>query len=633
MVLKAVCHDPDQVEELHGAGAACHDDVGLNCIAADRCASHYKSLKTAFTLMSKKQSLEYCRRVCREDPTCLFFDMLGQTNSVLTGGWVFGGCFLTTCLPPDWSRVNGAEDDAAAALPATCPDFEEVKMETGYESYSEYYSCRVLPESTSGGDSEEPITTATTATAIAPGRDGGVGSGSPMPPPPPSPPSPSSSATSSSNEGGSDGSGGSGGGSVGGAVGATLGVIAGVCIIVAAVVLIRRRKSAGNGAGPFALHGGTAEAAPAAVPPPSLSAAAATATTNIFFASLLERAGQLLDRHHPMCTDRESGDSVVVVRKRIQLVKQNEVVAQGAFGPFCNGVLKPQSKGALFGAGGTPGAALALVVPCVDRPSTVAALAQTLLHWRISHPNLLQTLAVAHKSNNLFMMFETCKSSLRELLKAAKQTKSLLPERMQRNLCEEIASGMQHLETLCVVHGSLSPDCVYVAASTLQPAGVVDWTAKVGFGAEVGPGRREPLDPRRASPEDVAAQRATFKGDVFSFGVLAWEIFAFGATPYSSLAPEAIGAYLAKNLRLPKPKVLPEIEYETLQECWILDPAVRPKFEKVSAYYVLTRLPGSEDVLRAMRVAKSVPEEDTLAAAPAAALQPSPPPLPGNSAD
>ena len=378
---------------------------------------------------------------------------------------------------------------------------------------------------------------------------------------------------------------------MGAAVGATVGVIAVLGMVVAAVVFVRR-KSGSAGAGTMLQQQQTS----------STAVAAAAIPANNFVASLLERAGQLIDRHCPLCTETEGVGTVVVGYKRIRIVNRKEAVAQGAFGPFCNGVLKPQPKGAAI-----PG--MVLVLPSVDSPSTVTMLAQALLCWRMSHQHILRTKAVAHKGPHFLVMFESCKSSLRELLKAAKQTKALLPERVQRTLCEEVASGMQHLESVRVVHGALSPECIYVATS--DGAG---WTAKVGFGAEMGPARRLPLDPRRASPEDMAAQSVTSKGDVFSFGVVAWEIFAFGATPYSSLRPEAIGAYLAKNSRLPKPKALPELEFEILQECWMMKPGARPTFEKLSAFYTLLQL-GNEDVIRAMQMAKRVPEEDKLAAA------------------
>ena len=84
-----------------------------------------------------------------------------STNSMLGYSWIFGGCFLTACIPPGWSHVYGLENSsgtsgtaaAAAALPDICPDFEEATMLDGYESYTEYYSCRVLPGPAAG---EEP---------------------------------------------------------------------------------------------------------------------------------------------------------------------------------------------------------------------------------------------------------------------------------------------------------------------------------------------------------------------------------------------------------------------------------------------------------------------------------------------
>ena len=56
-------------------------------------------------------------------------------------------------------------------------------------------------------------------------------------------------------------------------------------------------------------------------------------------------------------------------------------------------------------------------------------------------------------------------------------------------------------------------------------------------------------------PQSVATRTYTAKSDVFSFGVLLWEIYAQGALPYGDMTTEAAFRAVAAGHRLPRPSV------------------------------------------------------------------------------
>ncbi|XP_048190858.1 macrophage-stimulating protein receptor [Perognathus longimembris pacificus] len=78
--------------------------------------------------------------------------------------------------------------------------------------------------------------------------------------------------------------------------------------------------------------------------------------------------------------------------------------------------------------------------------------------------------------------------------------------------------------------------------------------------------------------ESLQTYRFTTKSDVWSFGVLLWELLTRGAPPYPHIDPFDLIHFLAKGRRLPQPEYCPNSLYQVMQRCWQTDPAARPSF-------------------------------------------------------
>ncbi|KAK3602018.1 hypothetical protein CHS0354_038890 [Potamilus streckersoni] len=68
------------------------------------------------------------------------------------------------------------------------------------------------------------------------------------------------------------------------------------------------------------------------------------------------------------------------------------------------------------------------------------------------------------------------------------------------------------------------------------------------------------------------------KSDVWSFGVVLWELMTRGVTPYPGVDNWDMVRYLKKGRRLTQPKFCPEQLYNIMQTCWITDADDRPEF-------------------------------------------------------
>lgn len=88
--------------------------------------------------------------------------------------------------------------------------------------------------------------------------------------------------------------------------------------------------------------------------------------------------------------------------------------------------------------------------------------------------------------------------------------------------------------------------------------------------------------------EGLVYGKYTTQSDVWSFGVVLYEIFTVGGSPYPAINAREIAEKLQQGYRMPKPKHVDEQLYQIMAQCWQENPNDRPTFPSLKD--IITRM-------------------------------------------
>ncbi|XP_075337399.1 macrophage colony-stimulating factor 1 receptor isoform X1 [Odontesthes bonariensis] len=95
------------------------------------------------------------------------------------------------------------------------------------------------------------------------------------------------------------------------------------------------------------------------------------------------------------------------------------------------------------------------------------------------------------------------------------------------------------------------------------------------------------------APESIFDCVYTVQSDVWSYGILLWEIFSLGKSPYPSMAVDSRFYKMVKRgYQMTQPDFAPPEMYTIMKMCWNLEPTERPTFSKISQ--MIERLLGGQ---------------------------------------
>ncbi|KAK1419356.1 hypothetical protein QVD17_28522 [Tagetes erecta] len=195
---------------------------------------------------------------------------------------------------------------------------------------------------------------------------------------------------------------------------------------------------------------------------------------------------------------------------------------------------------------------------------------------KVRHKNVVQFIGACTKPPSLCIVTEFMSGgSVYDYLHKQKGTFKL-PTLLKVSI--DISKGMNYLHQNNIIHRDLK------AANLLMDEHEVVKVADFGVArvkAQTGVMTAETGTYRWMAPEVIEHKPYDHKADVFSFGVVLWELLT-GKLPYEYLTPlQAAVGVVQKGLRPTIPKNTPPKLADLLEKCWQQDPSLRPDFTEI----------------------------------------------------
>ena len=211
---------------------------------------------------------------------------------------------------------------------------------------------------------------------------------------------------------------------------------------------------------------------------------------------------------------------------------------------------------------------MVVVVKTINDSSTshierVHALQEAAVMSRLSHNNIVKLIGVVTIGNPVMIVIEYCSNgSLKEYFETASP-----PDEMLQRFSMDCALGMAYLASENIVHRDLAARNVLVDSDSrckISDYGMSrvldDKTYYRSFGAA--------LPVRWTAPEALEEQIFTEKSDVWSFGVLLYEIWTNGALPYEGMSERKVWVEVVGGYRMPVPVRCSGRVGRVMAECW-----------------------------------------------------------------
>ena len=219
---------------------------------------------------------------------------------------------------------------------------------------------------------------------------------------------------------------------------------------------------------------------------------------------------------------------------------------------------------------------------------------------QLSHPKIIQLYAVCTKEEPIYIITELMKhGSLLEYLRGDGRSLKL-PQLI--DMGAQVASGMAYLEEKNYVHRDLAARNILLGENLICKVADFDFSRVTDEGVyEAHTGAKFPI--KWTAPEAALFSRFTIKSDVWSFGILLFELITYGRFPYSGMNNVQVLEALQTGYRMPRPEACPEQLYEIMRECWKDDVSSRPTFKtlqlRMDKFHVeIERTPPSHSQVR-----------------------------------
>uniref|UniRef100_A0A8C8A0U6 Ephrin type-B receptor 3 n=1 Tax=Oryzias sinensis TaxID=183150 RepID=A0A8C8A0U6_9TELE len=254
-----------------------------------------------------------------------------------------------------------------------------------------------------------------------------------------------------------------------------------------------------------------------------------------------------------------------------------ETQCQGEFGEVCRGRLKLPGRREIIVAIKT------LKVGYTDRQRR-DFLSEASIMGQFDHPNIIRLEGVVTKSRPVMIVTEFMENGALDSFLRLNDGQFTVIQLV--GMLRGIAAGMKYLSDMNYVHRDLA------ARNILVNSNLVCKVSDFGLSRFL---EDDPTDPtytsslggkipiRWTAPEAIAYRKFTSASDVWSYGIVMWEVMSYGERPYWDMSNQDVINAVEQDYRLPPPMECPTALHQLMLDCWVKERNLRPKFTQIVA--------------------------------------------------
>lgn len=212
-----------------------------------------------------------------------------------------------------------------------------------------------------------------------------------------------------------------------------------------------------------------------------------------------------------------------------------------------------------------------------DDKSKQQFLAEASIMTTLRHENLVCLTGISLDDGPISIVTEyLAKGSLVDYLRS--RGRAVITKKNQLDFAKDVCKGMVYLESKNFIHRDLAARNILIGEDNKAKVSDFGLTRTVAARQD---GTKLPV--KWTAPEALRDNKFSNKSDVWSFGILLWEIYSYGRVPYPRVPVEEVANHVERGYRMDPPDGCPDEIYKIMRDCWDKDPAMRPNFARIES--------------------------------------------------
>uniref|UniRef100_A0A8D2J4D5 Tyrosine-protein kinase n=1 Tax=Varanus komodoensis TaxID=61221 RepID=A0A8D2J4D5_VARKO len=193
---------------------------------------------------------------------------------------------------------------------------------------------------------------------------------------------------------------------------------------------------------------------------------------------------------------------------------------------------------------------------------------------KLRHKHILSLYAISSIGDPVYIITEIMsKGNLLEVLRGEELLSPV-------DMAHQVADGMCYLESQNFIHRDLAARNILVGENNICKVGDFGMARLIKDDIYLSYSHNIPY--KWTAPEALSHGRYSIKSDVWSFGILLYEIVTRGQNPYPGMSNSEVFHHVQKGFKMHCPSNCPSLIYNIMCKCWKLDPRERPDFTQLA---------------------------------------------------